>query len=413
MPKSIFISGTSDYFVSTRDTTKAWVSASNQISIPMVGSAYDVSRWDWTFSSWLTWTQTHTYPAPWIYTVKIRINWAWSILFSNVWDKLKILSIDNRWVQWSTFSGAFQWCENLQLNATDIPQWSFTDMNNMFSYCTAFTGNSSMNNWDVSNVTNFNSTFLLCQAFNQPLSNWDMSSATSTAGMFRQSWFNQNISWWDVSSVTNMSQMFYISPVFNQPIWSWDVSSVTNMSQMFWFSVFNQDIWLWNVGNCTNMNQMFYASPFNQNISWWDVSSVTDMTQMFGFTPFNQNISSWDVSNVTNMSQLFIGSPFNQNISWWDVSSVTNMSQMFYASSFNQDISWWDVSNVTNMTQMFWFTVLSKANYDSLLIWWSALTLQNWVTLDVSQNYSFWAAQAARASIITNYSWTINDNWPI
>jgi len=68
-------------------------------------------------------------------------------------------------------------------------------------------------------------------------------------GLFRgKSSFNQNISSWDVSNVSDMSSTFMVSGwneegIFNQDIGSWDVSSVFKMDSMFFeANFFNQDI---------------------------------------------------------------------------------------------------------------------------------------------------------------------------
>jgi surface protein len=137
----------------------------------------------------------------------------------------------------------------------------------------------------------------------------------------------------------------------------------------------------------------------------------------FQATTFNQNISSWDVSKVTDMNNMFRGidsSKFNQNIGSWDVSKVTEMGGMFFqATSFNQNIGSWNVSNVTNMSSMFAFAKLSIANYDSLLIGWSTITssedsLKQGVAFDAGSS-KYCNGASARASIISNYGWTIKD----
>ncbi len=169
--------------------------------------------------------------------------------------------------------------------------------------------------------------------------------------------FNQDISSWDVSNVTDMSTMFLMSS-FNQDISSWDVSSVINMDYMFNFSQFNQSIGFWNVSNVTTMVRMFSISSFDQSIGDWDVSSVNDMNHMFNFSQFNQPIGFWNVSAVTDMSYMFSDSRFNQDIGSWDVSGVINMNGMFIGSlgmgsvnPFNQDLSSWNVNNVVNCDQ--------------------------------------------------------------
>ena len=166
----------------------------------------------------------------------------------------------------------------------------------------------------------------------------------------------------------------------------------------------------------TNFSSMFdgCSSLISVNgIGSWDVSAVTNMYYMFrSATAFNQDISGWNVSSVTNMATMFgDATAFNQDISGWDVSSVTNMNGMFYnATAFNQDINGWNISNVTSMLDF--MTGKSTADYDyydNLLNSWSLLTLQNGVTWGMGSIEYTSAGAAARASIISNYSWTIND----
>ena len=174
-----------------------------------------------------------------------------------------------------------------------------------------------------------------------------------------------------------------------------------------------------NLSSVTSMSQMFRnASSFNQDIGGWDVSSVTNMSQMFlAATSFNQDIGGWDVRSVTNMTfMLQAATSFNQDIGGWDVSSVTSMTFMFrFATSFNQDIGAWDVSSVTNMTDMFLSVTLSTPNYDALLIGWNSLpSLQSNVNFNAggSKYTAGGAAETARTSLATTYSWTITDGGP-
>ena len=60
---------------------------------------------------------------------------------------------------------------------------------------------------------------------------------------------------WDVSLVTDMSFIFAGDTIFNRDISNWDVSSVTTMNNMFnGASSFNQDLSSWDVSNVTSMN---------------------------------------------------------------------------------------------------------------------------------------------------------------
>jgi len=80
----------------------------------------------------------------------------------------------------------------------------------------------SISEWDVSNVTDTVLMFHKSKSFNQDISNWDISNVTDTKGMFsRAKSFNQDISNWDISNVTNMHGMFYKAKSFNQDLSSW------------------------------------------------------------------------------------------------------------------------------------------------------------------------------------------------
>lgn len=340
----------------------------------------------------------------------------------------------------TNFSSMFDGCSSLT-SVNGIGSWdvsAVTDMNSMFTGATAF--NQDISGWDVSSVTNMQSMFV-STAFNQSLNSWDVSSVTDMAYMFDgtsafnqplNSWnvssviymnnmfanataFNQDISGWDVSSVTSMSVMFYQATAFNQPLNSWDVSAVTAMNGMFAYATsFNQPLNSWNVSFVTDMYGMFEsATAFNQDISGWDVSSVTDMGNMFSYaTSFNQPLDLWNVSAVTTMSGMFDGAAlFNQLLNSWDVSAVIYMNNMFaYATSFNKNISVWNISNVQYMEAfMEGKSTADYSHYDDLLNAWSLLTLQNGVNWDMGTIQYTSIGSAARASIISNYSWTIDD----
>lgn len=288
--------------------------------------------------------------------------------------------------------GYFSGAENLRISATDMPVLGeSTSLHAFFEGCSKLTQVPSLNQWDVSSVTDMKALFSYAERFNQDIGAWDVSSVTNMAEIFAGAGaFNQAIGDWNVSSVTDMSFMFYSTKNFDQNISAWDTSSVTTMKSMF------QD-----------------AKRFNQNIGTWDVSSVTDMSYLFSWAErFDQDISAWDVSSVTDMKAMFYGaSQFNQDISGWDVSSVTTMQYMFGgAKQFDQNIGGWDVSSVTNMTGMFMDAALSTPNYDSLLIGWSAQNVQPNITFDAGAS-SYSAAAVSARSILTNppNNWTIID----
>lgn len=454
-------------FITTWKTDNPGVTASNQIQINTIGGNYTVEWGDGSSDSNVSGPIAHTYASAGIYTVSISGDFPRIISGTNT-DAEKLLTIE-QWgdIKWQSMNQAFSNCRNMSNNATDIPNLSsvtnmslmflnattfnsdigswdvsaVTNMNNMFNNASSF--NQNIGNWNVSTVTNMNAMFQGATAFNQDIGSWDVSAVTDMSYMFNQaSIFNQDIGNWNVSSVTSMVRMFNRASAFNQNIGNWDVSAVTNMSQMFErANAFNQNIGTWDVSAVTNMVYMFsLASAFNQDIGSWDVSAVTNMAAMFSHTnAFNQDIGSWDVSSVTNMGGMFsYANAFNQDLGNWNVSAVTSMGFMFnYAIAFNQDISNWDVSaviafnsmfqnasafnqNISNwnvsaviyMSRMFNNVTLSTANYDALLLGWSAQTLQNNVTFSGGNStYSAGNAEAARNLLTepTGLNWTVTD----
>ncbi len=167
------------------------------------------------------------------------------------------------------------------------------------------------------------------------------------------------------------------------------------------------------LSRATSLREMFsQANNFNSDISAWDVSNITSMRAMFlNNFQFNQDLSSWNVSNVTDMQKMFDGaSAFNQDISNWDVTRVTNMDSMFNnASSFIPNIGSWDISNVTNMTDMLTATNLSINDYDTLLISWSAQSVQQGASFGAGPTQFSEAGQAARAVLTDAFGWSIDD----
>jgi hypothetical protein len=173
------------------------------------------------------------------------------------------------------------------------------------------------------------------------------------------------------------------------------------------------------------MDSMFNAAAaFNQPIGTWDVSSVTSFRNAFiGTSNFNQDLSTWNVSSATTLLQMFRSSAFNQPIGNWNISNVTNVSAMFRSiSAFNQDISNWDINQISDFSN---FMILSNGfsttNYDLVLVDWEA-NLQSaypggvGYPFTISINFGgskytlLSAAATARASLISNFGWTITDS---
>ncbi|MEK6927411.1 MAG: BspA family leucine-rich repeat surface protein, partial [Nanoarchaeota archaeon] len=392
-------------------------------------------------SAWNSTNKTHTYSSAGEYTITIDGNIK-GFRFNNGGDKLKLTGIS----QWGNLNlgnsgGYFYGCSNLRLTAIDLlnlsettnisrtfassgittlssmNSWNVsnvTDMSYLFYSASAF--NQNISSWDTSKVTDMSSMFQSASSFNQPIGNWNVSSVTSMGGMFRSaSSFNQSIGNWDTSKVTSMSYMFYYAMTFNRDISNWNTSKVTDMSYMFaLLSVFNQSIGNWDTSKVTSMGSMFSANhQFNQPIGSWNVSNVTDMSYMFESAfAFNQPIGNWNVSKVTSMQNMFYSATtFNQNISNWDTSKVTDMHYMFgYASAFNQSIGNWNVSSVTRVDDMFFAMNLSTINYDNLLNGWASLPLlHSNLTFNGGASKYCSSTTARNTTLIGIWNWTITD----
>jgi len=201
-------------FISEWNTelTSSGSSPVSTIQLPLrdSGEAYNL-RIDWGDGSFSKVTSfndanaTHTYSSGGVYTVKIygKIH---DFRFGNTRDRLKLLNI----LQWGNCSflgtSAFYGCENLQLSASDVPDLSKHNLIlvDMFRGCTAFTGASSINDWDVSNQTSALRCFFVCENFNTSINNWDTSLFTSFVNMLNRCYaFNQDISGLSFQSATS------------------------------------------------------------------------------------------------------------------------------------------------------------------------------------------------------------------
>ena len=362
-------------FIMVVDTTQNG-SPSDEMRLPI-----DISNGtiDWgdgnvdtNVTSTISSTLNHTYSTPGIYTIKISPELT-RVSFSGGDDRRKLIDIKN-WglTSWSSMDGAFRDCQNLDISATDVPDLSnVTSMNQMFRICKNLKFNSSVGNWDVSNVSNMN--FLFDDTlFNQDISNWDVSNVTTMSSMFANSPFNQPIGNWNVSKLTTMVGMFQNSD-FNQPIGDWDVSNVSSLFNTFRnASSFNQDLSKWNTSKVGLMTSTFEGTNFNQDISEWDTSNVGRFDGMFKNSPFNQPIGNWDVSRCVIFSSMFEGTPFNQPIGDWDVSDGLNFQGMFQNSQFNQPIGNWNPSKATNLSNLFRF----NTNFNQDISQWNVSTIQ-------------------------------------
>lgn len=147
----------------------------------------------------------------------------------------------------------------------DIPDASkLVSMNSMFAHTSQEQAsfNSSIEKWDISNVTTLNHAFFGATVFNQPLNHWNTAKVKSMASMFEDAQaFDQPIGEWNTENVTDMSLMFKNAQLFNQDISNWNTSNVSQMNSMFSGAAsFNQDLsnWVFPLpGNCSGLTFIF------------------------------------------------------------------------------------------------------------------------------------------------------------
>lgn len=260
----------------------------------------------------------------------------------------------------------------------DVLNWGtivWQDWTNMFRSCNGFTGLTATDLPNLSNVTSFLMLSFVGNFgnhYNSTVQNWDVSNVTNMSGFsYYGSWRNK-ISTWDTSNVTSFENFLRSNGNFDNggdlaDMDNFDVSSAINMNWMF--------------NRTTQMENVYIGS--------WDVSNVTSMNTIFNpLVMSNSGVENWDISNVSNFNQFNAYGQTDISLANWTPISMTSA------------LGFWFNNNS-----------MSTANYDATLISWAAQTLQNNVTFDFgSSQYTLGgAAEAARNTLINTYGWTITD----
>ncbi len=213
-------------FVTTWKTDNPGPSNDDQITIPTSGTDIYDYRVDWgdgTFDEGVTGDITHTYAEPGVYEVSItgkfpRIYFNSYEFGPQTSDDLKLLSVD-QWGsnRWKSMDFAFAGCENMDVTATDIPDFSReVSVTGMFWDAKSLVGNASIANWDIEKATFMNFMFRGASNFNVPIGGWNVTGKRDFNGMFEDAEsFNQDLSNWNVQEMENMTNLFKGSGLSN------------------------------------------------------------------------------------------------------------------------------------------------------------------------------------------------------
>jgi len=212
----------------------------------------------------------------------------------------------------------------------------------------------------------------------------------------------------NLTSVTS-----FTNPNFN------NVSIFSSMFQSC-SSITTLDVSSFNTSNAIKIRFMFFgcSNVTTLDISGFDTSKVDDASSAFNGC---SNVTTLDVSNfnttsLVNASFMFrsCSSITTLDVSSFNTSGITNMWSMFRACTSLTDIIGvedFDITNVTDIRQFLEGTTLPTSRYDSLLINYEAQAPQTGLNFHGgnSQYTAGGAAEAARTSLATTYSWTITD----
>jgi surface protein len=173
------------------------------------------------------------------------------------------------------------------------------------------------------------------------------------------------------------------------------------------------------VSACINFSSMCYVCVelTTIDIADWDVSSGATFRVMFQFCYklATVDVSSWDTSSGVEFDAMFDGCTVlpTLDVSEWSMGIAEDINAMFKDCPALTDVAidGWDISTVNDFRLFLNGSSIPTARYDATLIAWDALTVQPGETVDFgSSTYTGGGVvAAAKLSLETNDTWTIND----
>jgi hypothetical protein len=347
-------------FIMTIDTTKAG-SASDTFILRCgnIGTYNATIEWgDGSTSTITTFNDTdltHVYSVGGVYQIKISGSLPW-IYYQNSGDVKKLISI-NQWgiLPFTSFDRSFSGCSNLDILATDVPDFSVIKaMGGAFSNCTSLT-NFPFAGADFSNVIEWNQSGL--SAF------------------------------YNCTSLTSIDMTGMLMNTTNSYTFTNQFQSCTNLTSVIGFNTLN-------FSKCTNIGDTFRSSGLTSiDMSGMDFSSCTSFIRLFF------SCTNLDYGDFTDITLNSIG-----NINIQQVFNGLGTSNLI-------GLDTWNIEKVNIFNSFMNGTTITTTEYDKILIAWDSQDVVNGLYVNFgSSKYTLGSAAAtARAGLIANDLWTITD----
>ena len=179
-----------------------------------------------------------------------------------------------------------------------------TTTSKWFSFLTALTQITGMENLNTSEVTDMSRMFDGCSALTKiNVTKFDTKNVTDMSGMFSgcKALTQLNITKFDTKNVTNMNRMFEVCSALTQlDVTKFDTKNVTKMSGMFYGckALTQLDVTKFNTKNVTDMSSMFHYCSKLTTIYCNDTWTCNKSNKMFVACPKLKGAVSYDESKT-------------------------------------------------------------------------------------------------------------------
>jgi len=315
---------------------------------------YNIDWGDSKTSQGITGDAQHQYTQPGTYSIKIDGNFPAFNFVPATFSSL--ISLD-QWgsIKWKNMQGAFKHCNNLVINATDVPDFSeVNDTSSMFEDASASCYPQSMSQWDMSLVKDMNNMFKVTQAYittpllTQDISNWNVSNVINMEDMFYGSLYDGDFSKWNISKVDNMDNMFHGSKLstenYDKLLISW---SKLELQANVIFGA--------NTGTQYTNNARKERKILQTKFHWTIEDGGIDIEQLGSFKPF---IGIWETREYQNNHKI----------------TIPRTTTVLTVGVYQYNVDWGDGTNDTNVTESKTHTYASEGNY----------------TISISGNYPYY-----------------------